>query len=84
MMTVRATWFACMRSRRASGEASSAGGCAPGAKGKAVSCFQTWTCESMSRGLADAAANGLIVDDAMEAAIKRRRFHMEDSFDREA
>jgi hypothetical protein len=66
-----------MRLRRVSAEASSAGGWALGAKGKAGSCFQTWTWESMSRGLAvDGAANERIVEVAMEAAMKRRRFHI--------
>jgi hypothetical protein len=35
----------------------------------------------MSRGVAAAVANGLIVEEAMEAAIKRRRFHIGRSFD---
>jgi hypothetical protein len=67
-----------MRLKRVSADASSAGGWAPGAKGRAGSCFQTWTWESMSRGPAvNGAANERIVEVAMEAAMKRRRFHID-------
>lgn len=77
MRTVRATWFACIRLRRVSADASSAGGWASGEKGNAGLCFQTWTWESMSRGRGvGAAANERMVEVAMEAAMKRRRFHI--------
>src|SRR5215469_3914248 len=82
MMTVRETPLVCMSDRSVSAVASSEGGCAPGAKGKAGSCFHTWTWESMMVDFAlvadadalCAAANARPC--AMDAVRKRRRFTM--------
>src|ERR1700733_8896564 len=78
MRTVRRTLLACMRSRSCSTEASSAGGFAPGAKGKAGVCFQTWTWESMSGEANEAAGRGGGIVAAAEVMRKRRRLHMVD------
>src|SRR4051794_298936 len=46
MITVRATLLVFIRSSSVSGAASRSGTFAPSAKGKAGSCFHTWTCGS--------------------------------------